>query len=364
MAWNQPGKGKQRPLADGSDRTRMLQRLRRPVRRRHRAGLPLLPILVLLAAVQQLQADGRAPARRGAALRQVRPHHDPRPQLQVAVADRDRDHDRRHQGANRSTTRCGCSPRTRTSSTSSSTPSTPISDPRLFLFGFRDDLSVDGRVSQGRETLQNAAESAVREVVGNNSMDTVLFERSKLIVAAREHLQESLDMYQTGLRVTGFNAAERAPAGRGQAGLRRRHQRARGQEPHRERGRRLRQQDRARGARRRVARQGRVRGLPRRHHRQRAKVTPPLPLLVQRVPQGARGHAQAPVPGDHAGSAVDEPEGAVRPQQQHPVPAARRRRGPVGAAAGHAAAAGPVQRAGIRLQPERPARDSGREGGR
>ena len=42
-----------------------------------------------------------------------------------------------------------------------------VSDPRLFLFGFRDDLSIDGKLSQGRETLQNAAESAVREVVGN-----------------------------------------------------------------------------------------------------------------------------------------------------------------------------------------------------
>jgi membrane protease subunit HflK len=71
-----------------------------------------------------------------------------------------------------------------------------VSDPRLFLFGFRDDLSVDGRVSQGRETMQNAAESAVREVVGNNTMDTVLFERSRLTVSARQHLQEALDLYR------------------------------------------------------------------------------------------------------------------------------------------------------------------------
>lgn len=86
-----------------------------------------------------------------------------------------------------------------------------VSDPRLFLFGFRDDLSVDGRVSQGRETLQNAAESAVREVVGNNTMDTVLFERSKLIVEAKQHLQESLDMYRTGLRVTNFTLENARP---------------------------------------------------------------------------------------------------------------------------------------------------------
>jgi membrane protease subunit HflK len=86
-----------------------------------------------------------------------------------------------------------------------------VSDPRLFLFGFRDDLSIDGKLSQGRETLQNAAESAVREVVGNNTMDTVLFERSRLIVAARQHLQESLDLYKTGLKVTEFTLQNARP---------------------------------------------------------------------------------------------------------------------------------------------------------
>jgi membrane protease subunit HflK len=86
-----------------------------------------------------------------------------------------------------------------------------VSNPREFLFGFRDDLSIDGRVSQGRETLQNAAESAVREVVGNNTMDTVLFERSKLIGEAKRHLQESLDMYHTGLTVTGFTLQNARP---------------------------------------------------------------------------------------------------------------------------------------------------------
>ncbi len=86
-----------------------------------------------------------------------------------------------------------------------------VSDPVAFLFGFRDDLSVDGKISQGRETLQNAAESAVREVVGNNTMDTVLFERSRLIVAARQHLQDSLDMYHTGLKVTEFTLQNARP---------------------------------------------------------------------------------------------------------------------------------------------------------
>lgn len=86
-----------------------------------------------------------------------------------------------------------------------------VSNPRLFLFGFRDDMTVDGIRMQGRETLKNAAESAVREVVGNNTMDTVLFDRDRLIVAARQHLQESLDQYQTGLKVSEFTLQNARP---------------------------------------------------------------------------------------------------------------------------------------------------------
>jgi membrane protease subunit HflK len=86
-----------------------------------------------------------------------------------------------------------------------------VSDPRLYLFGFRDDVSADGVRLQGRETLQNAAESAVREAVGNNTMDTVLFERDKLVSSASQHLQESLNRYHTGLTVTQFNLPDARP---------------------------------------------------------------------------------------------------------------------------------------------------------
>ena len=86
-----------------------------------------------------------------------------------------------------------------------------ISNPRDFLYAFRDDLVIDGRSSQGRETMQNAAESAVREVVGNNTMDKVLFERTNLINAATRHLQESLDQYRTGLTITGFTLQSARP---------------------------------------------------------------------------------------------------------------------------------------------------------
>jgi membrane protease subunit HflK len=79
-----------------------------------------------------------------------------------------------------------------------------VSDPRLYLFGYRDDVVTAGG-QQGSETVRQAAESAVREVVGNNTMDTVLFERDQLTVSAKQHLQESLDMYNTGLTVSQFS---------------------------------------------------------------------------------------------------------------------------------------------------------------
>jgi membrane protease subunit HflK len=86
-----------------------------------------------------------------------------------------------------------------------------IGDPRAYLFSFRDDRVVDGQPRQGQETLQNAAESAVREVVGNHTMDTVLFDRTKLRDAATVHLRESLAMYHTGLEVTEVNLTDARP---------------------------------------------------------------------------------------------------------------------------------------------------------
>ncbi len=74
-------------------------------------------------------------------------------------------------------------------------------EPRLFLFG-----SVNPE-----QTLRDAAESAVREVVGRSTMDTVLFDRAELVIAAQERLQESLNFYQTGLTVVNFNLQDARP---------------------------------------------------------------------------------------------------------------------------------------------------------
>ena len=77
-----------------------------------------------------------------------------------------------------------------------------VSDPQLYLFGTRDP----------DDTLRQAAESAVREVMGNSVMDTILSgQRAELAAQARERLQASLDQYRTGLAVSEFNLQNARP---------------------------------------------------------------------------------------------------------------------------------------------------------
>lgn len=77
-----------------------------------------------------------------------------------------------------------------------------VSDPQLYLFGTRDP----------DDTLRQAAESAVREVMGNSVMDTILSgQRAELAAQANERLQAALDQYRTGLTVSEFNLQNARP---------------------------------------------------------------------------------------------------------------------------------------------------------
>lgn len=71
-----------------------------------------------------------------------------------------------------------------------------VHEPRPFVFGVRDpDI-----------TLGQAAESAVRTVIGANDMDTILSgQRTELMARAKEVLQATLDQYGTGLVLTALN---------------------------------------------------------------------------------------------------------------------------------------------------------------
>lgn len=71
-----------------------------------------------------------------------------------------------------------------------------VSDPKIFLFGVRDPDA----------TLGQAAESAVRAVIGSSDMDTILSgQRTELITRAKQLLQSTLDQYNTGLTVNALN---------------------------------------------------------------------------------------------------------------------------------------------------------------
>lgn len=77
-----------------------------------------------------------------------------------------------------------------------------VSDPRLYLFGTRDP----------DETLKQAAESAVREVMGTSVMDTILSgQRAELAAQASERLQSALDQYRTGVTISEFNLQNARP---------------------------------------------------------------------------------------------------------------------------------------------------------
>lgn len=77
-----------------------------------------------------------------------------------------------------------------------------VGDPQFFLFGARDP----------DDTLKQAAESAVRDVIGSSPMDAVLTgERAALAAEARLRLQATLDRYRTGLSVSVFNLQNARP---------------------------------------------------------------------------------------------------------------------------------------------------------
>jgi membrane protease subunit HflK len=75
-----------------------------------------------------------------------------------------------------------------------------INNAQHFLFRVRDP----------ELTLRQAAESALRESVGTNTLDAILEgnARTKVRIETQRVLQETLDLYQAGLQVTEFNLVD------------------------------------------------------------------------------------------------------------------------------------------------------------
>ena len=66
------------------------------------------------------------------------------------------------------------------------------------------------RVREPEQTLRQAAESALRESVGTNSLDAILegTARTKVRIETQRVLQETLDFYEAGLQITEFNLVD------------------------------------------------------------------------------------------------------------------------------------------------------------
>ena len=83
-----------------------------------------------------------------------------------------------------------------------------IDDPTSFVLKVRDP----------ENSLQHAAQSALRHVVGGMSMDLVLTEgRARIAIEVQERLQQYITMYETGIRISKVNVDESKPPSQVQA---------------------------------------------------------------------------------------------------------------------------------------------------
>jgi membrane protease subunit HflK len=75
-----------------------------------------------------------------------------------------------------------------------------VADSKSFLFRVRDPET----------TLKQAAESALRESVGTNLLDSILegTEREQVRIETQRVLQETLDRYEAGIQITEFNLVD------------------------------------------------------------------------------------------------------------------------------------------------------------
>lgn len=76
-------------------------------------------------------------------------------------------------------------------------------------YQYTDPVKVLFQVRDPESTLREVSESAIREIVGQASLDQVLgMSRQKITEDTRELIQRTLDSYSTGIRVTSVNLTD------------------------------------------------------------------------------------------------------------------------------------------------------------
>jgi membrane protease subunit HflK len=80
----------------------------------------------------------------------------------------------------------------------------------VIQYQYTDALKVLFQVRDPESTLREVSESAIREIVGQNTLDQVLAGASRAAVTAntRDLIQKTLDAYQSGIRVVSANLTE------------------------------------------------------------------------------------------------------------------------------------------------------------
>ncbi len=193
-------------------------------------------------------------------------------------------------------------------------------------YRIKDAFQARYRIADPRPVLRDAAQAAVRGVVGRNTIDDVLSEKRGIVeTETQEVLQDTLDHYESGLAVLGIELQDVQPPESVRAAF----DDVLGAVQDRNRT-----VNEAQGYANEVLPKSRAqsveliesaRGYRGRAHRRSDRPGIALPRHRQRIPEGARGGAHAALPRNHGGRAA---VGAHRDRGaghgRDAVPAARR----------------------------------------
>src|SRR5215468_6487114 len=92
------------------------------------------------------------------------------------------------------------------------------SDANIVLLSFvvqyriKDAFQSRYRIAKPGAVLRDASQAAIRSVVGRNTIDNVLYEKSGVVLAeTQEALQQTLDLYESGLQVLSIDLQDAQP---------------------------------------------------------------------------------------------------------------------------------------------------------
>ena len=195
-----------------------------------------------------------------------------------------------------------------------------VKNPEDFLFNNRNP----------DEAVMQAAETAIREVVGKSKMDFVLYEgREQVAASVQKLLQEILDRYQTGIEVSKVTMQNAQPPEQVQAAFDDAVKASQDRERLKNEGQAYANDVIPRAAGMASPAEPGGRGLSPAGHRKRRGRREPVPPGVGRVSEGPGGHARPNVPRHDAADLQQRDQGPGRPEgRKQPADASPRQADP------------------------------------